>query len=90
MELGADRSRDDPRVPQKTPGGRGHGQSAQWLGKAGTGATARPVASAIGTPGARGPPKVLLAERDEEVQALPAETSEKPFAGRVGAVGTNP
>jgi hypothetical protein len=84
VEPTEDRSRHDPRVTRETMAGdRGCGKPGRWLGKARAEARVRVAAIVMCLSRAKNPSQVVLAEWNQEVQALPAETAEQSFTDRV-------
>jgi hypothetical protein len=84
VEPTEDRSRHDPRVTRELVArNQERRQPRRWLGKARAEARVRAAAIGVCLPCAKNPSPGVLAERDQEVQALPAETAEQSFTDRV-------
>ena len=84
VEPTEDRSRHDPRVTRELVArNQERRQPRRWLGKARAEACVRAAAIGVCLPCAKNPSPGVLAERDQEVQALPAETAEQSFTDRV-------
>ena len=73
MEAAENRSRHDPHVPrQMMAGDRGSRQAGGWLREAWTETGVRAAAIVMDLPQTEDAPQVLLPERNQEIQALPA------------------